>query len=121
MSGLLDLLQAAGASLPRGLDFERALAEKRLRASIEVSYQGQMPEDGLPLLDSLAEALRNADDVSYQLMVPGVGKVSGGELRLTHSVRVPVSNGMPDLPDLFRQMHEWLEALIATGQVQETT
>jgi hypothetical protein len=112
------LKTSSNRALPKDLDINTALAERRLRATVEVSYNGKMPEDGVPLLDSLAAALRHADDVEYTVDVKGVGQVKSGELRLQQEVIVPFSDGLPVPARLYVAMHEWLTQLLTSGEIK---
>src|SRR5574343_63311 len=103
----------------KSLDVPNALAQKTLRARIELSIEGKVPEHGVLLLDHLAGALRNADDIDYVLKVPGRGDVRSGELRLKGEVSVPFVDGMPDVGRLFVEMHGWLEELLQRGDITE--
>lgn len=109
---------------PSGVEpavLSQALASPNVRATISISYAGQLPTDGAWMLDKLAEHVSQIEEgahVGYKIE-SRMGNLSTEDLRLRNRVRVSATEGHPDRRELWQYMSDWLEGLIASRTVRE--
>lgn len=118
---ILEVLADYGGRGVVPASFRNAKNSRDVRATVEFTFAGALPDGGEPFLDDLAMLVSALDDTGYQIQVPGAGLVTLDELRVRTSARVDSTMGQPDRLDLWTQMSEWLEVLIQSGTVREPT
>ncbi|GAB0056730.1 hypothetical protein SIID45300_01041 [Candidatus Magnetaquicoccaceae bacterium FCR-1] len=94
------------------LDLERVGADD-LVVDVVVTYNRSTSSTGQNLLDKLSRMVSRMDAEGTQLIVPGVGTISGNQLRQSKRISVETRNGEIVQNDLFPKMQRWLEELVA--------
>lgn len=96
-----------------------ALDDANLRVSLEITYRRKTTASGQRVLDSLAGALRHAEESDVKIELKGGGTISGADLRLSGKVRVKtLPSGLLDENNLYHQMHAWLYEQIAGDRIE---
>ena len=96
---------------------QRALASENIRASIEIKYSGQMPADGVPLLDEVARAVAAMSDEGYTIEVPKRGTLRPGDFRIRDRRNIQSKDGHPGTGPAIEVMSTWLDELLENGVV----
>lgn len=97
----------------------QALASPHIRATVNIAYDGRMPDGGAPMLDTLARFVSEIDEAAFKIAVPNHGDLTDDQLRLRQVVRVQATEGQPNRGELWTYMSDWLEGLIQGGTVRE--
>jgi hypothetical protein len=79
-----------------------------LEVSVRVRYKRKTTERAHKLLDNIAIATRHMDEDDVKLSLVDGGTIQGGELKLSHQVRVESRDGVPNPDALFAEMRSWL-------------
>jgi hypothetical protein len=108
MGGLLD-----SASIQDALD------EDRIDISFTIKRAGRRRTQAWTLLDDIADAVRNSEDIDFDLYVPKVGHITRADLRLTGKRAVQTEGGTALLVNVADVMHEWLTSLVDSRRIRE--
>ncbi|MBF0192087.1 MAG: hypothetical protein HQL99_13250 [Magnetococcales bacterium] len=98
------------------LDLEHVGSDD-LVVDVVVTYNRSTSSTGQNLLDKLSRTVSKMDAEGTQLIVPGVGKISGDRLRQSKRIMVKTRNGEIMQNDLFPKMQRWLEELVAGERI----
>lgn len=94
-----------------------AMAEDRLQAELQIRLPRGRRKAAT--LDELAHLLRHNDADVMGVTTSSGRYLSGGDLRLSKSVRVRAQGGMLIAPDVGRVMQQWLIDLLKSGELVE--
>lgn len=117
---LTDLLKNLRDLGGRGINpasLRNALASENVRATIEISYSGQLPADGVPLLDEVARAVAELSDEGYVIEVPRRGQLRPGDFRVRDRRNIQAKDGHPETGPAIEVMSSWLDELLEYGTV----
>lgn len=91
-----------------------ALTGSSLRMELVITSKGKkVPSNaGQKFLDSVAEALRHAEEEDFTVRLRNGAKLTAKDLRISKSVWIKSIGGNPDPRELFVRMHEWLRELL---------
>lgn len=105
--GLDILRQVIGSEQLGKLQLSDAI-DGNLEVSVRVRYKRKTTERAHKLLDNIAIATRHMDEDEVKLSLVDGGTIQGGELKLSHKVRVESRDGVPNPDALFEEMRSWL-------------
>lgn len=92
-----------------------ALTGSNLEYKLTLTYDRKTTKDGQKLLDGLAMALRETDDIDTVLTLKSGEKIKGDKLKISGPVRIPLYEGAPAPLEVFELMREWLLARVQDG------
>lgn len=95
-----------------GFDWKSAL-NGNLEARLLISYNRKTDEQGQKLLDSIAVALRNTDEVDTTIELNGGGEIKGSELKLMTKSSIAATDGVLNPDQAYVAMHSWVTKLMA--------
>ena len=98
-----------------GFDWQDGL-DGNIEAWLHLSYKRKTSEDAQRLLDRVALALRNADDLETVITLNNGQTIKGDDLKLSKLCRIESREGVL-LPDrAFTVMSSWYKELVETRQ-----
>lgn len=101
-----------------GLASAEGLAVEELELSFEIRRRGRFPtEANRSIIDEIADLTRNAEDIDFELEVPGLGTIRRGDLQLKKPISVRHSNGTLHFEELVPKLHDWVVGLINRGEI----
>lgn len=99
------------------LRLDDALSDSNLEVFVEVSYSRKTSDDSQKVLDHLATSLRHIDEDDIHIELKGGSKIRGKDLKLSHRVNIETYGGLVNPTDVFHQMRDWLEMLVANEMI----
>lgn len=113
---LWSALKAIVGTLPEHMSLSKALNRGALdaRLVLKLAKGGRLASD---VIDNIATATRNCEELDYTIDMGQYGKIKGNEFRLGASITLSSSEGKINQQELFRKMREWLAMLIETKRV----
>ena len=111
LSGIAaDVIRAAiGPGAFESLDFSEDLDEANLKVTLVLSYLRKTTQEGQRAIDELASSFRHIDGIDYELKLKNGSVVKGDDMKISTRINVLFRHsGLPDLNDLYKQMHDWL-------------
>ncbi|CDH01947.1 universal stress protein [Xenorhabdus bovienii] len=107
----------------KGIKLTDCLDDANLEVRLVFSFKRKTSENGEKVLRNIVDATRHYPDEDVTIEMVGGTKLSGQEIRLWNTVNLVTYNSLIDEHDLYGQMHEWLTALLTSGEIEshETT
>lgn len=102
------------------LELDGTVYDGDLEVWLEIRYPARtrsQPASTAKLLDDLAIALRDQEGDSVELELADGTTVKGSDLKITGSLPLTFSDGLPGVDDFFASMAQWLESQIKNGMV----
>lgn len=97
-------------------------ADADLRVELKITRKDRTrktdDETARNAMEALTSALRHQHPEDIKLDTKRVGKIKGDTLFLSTSKKVVHWNVVPDIEDMFHQMHDWLTECITNGTIQ---
>lgn len=109
LQSVLELDRAPGFDWQAGLD-------GNIEAWLHVSYRRRTNEDAQRLLDRIALALRNAEDLETVITLNNGQKIEGDALKLSRNCRIESREGVLLAEQAFAAMAGWHKELVETRQ-----
>ncbi len=113
------LASLVGPDWRSDMRLEDVLDDANLVVNIEVTYKRSTTAEAQQILDDVATSLRHLEEEDVEIDLVGGGQIKGNELKLTGSIRVDMTNGVPSSSDMFTQMRAWLRGKIEDGSTDE--
>jgi hypothetical protein len=111
------LLAKAREELIGTLSAREAMRVEDFQLIFQIRRKGRSRAVDGSVLDDLAELVRHADDIDFELQ-SGAGTITSRDIKLSDSRKLAVVNGAPTLTEVARVMNEWLAELIQDRKVR---
>lgn len=98
-----------------GFDWQSGL-DGNIEAWLHVSYKRKTNEDAQRLLDRIALALRNTEDLETVITLNNGQTITGDDLKLSKNCRIESREGVLLADKAFTAMSVWLKELVETRQ-----
>lgn len=116
-TSMLDALRSA--LFHEGAQFNWGAAlEGNLKATLVLTYNRSTTSSGQRLLDDIGLAFRDHDDVDTVLRLSNGQKLTGRELRLTTSAKIPATDGILNMDAAFYTLQSWFSDLARDGELR---
>lgn len=90
-----------------------------LVVDVTVTYDRSISSVGQTVLNRLARLVVDEGWDGTELIIPGVGKVSGDQLKLSNQISVQTNGGVVNPNDLFPKMQQWVSNLLTEERIND--
>jgi hypothetical protein len=118
--GIVQILEAMGAPLPKDLTLAEPLGDNDLRVTMDVYCTKKKSESGAgELLNAMRSALSHADKSKFTVELSDGTKITAEEMKVGRNFRVECVDRHPTHQSIFRCMLEYLAMLVEDETIIE--
>lgn len=105
--------QVIGLEMPSDITLNKRLESNRIKGVITLSFPRNEKFDNTPVIDELANALRNIDndEIKYEIGLGNKNKLTSNEIKLSTIVTIKIENGLINIRELSLKMIEYFNEL----------
>lgn len=106
-----------GLAFPRECRIIDNIDDKSVQVALELKWIDKKARDHTPLLDQIANTIRNSEDIDFVIDMGDMGTITQNDFKLRKPFTVEIQNGLPNEAEIRRKMEEWLNALTSSGRI----